>query len=114
MKKTYDDIRKILIQKMKEISNYDYFDAFLVTYRPSYSDKINVVAIGELEPLLDLAVKNIRLLMENIKEIDNEVSDEGLIAEITERIRNAQVLDLSTEITKEIIDHGTNSKEDIF
>ena len=86
---------------MKEMSQHDFFDALLVSYKPSYSENANIMAFGELGPLIDLSTKTVRLLMDNLKEINPDLDDEDILAEIAERIRSAKMVNMQTEIKQE-------------
>jgi hypothetical protein len=86
---------------MREMSQYEQFDALLISYKPSHNENAKIAAMGELGPLIDLTTKTIRLLMDNLKEINPELDDEEILYEIADRIRNAKILNMQTEISQE-------------
>ena len=83
------------------MSQHEHFDGLLVSFKPTHSENASILAIGELGPLIDLSTKTVRLLMDNLKEINPELDDEEILAEITERIRASKMINMQTEIKQE-------------
>ena len=98
MAKKYEEIREIIIAKMREMSQYDSFESFIVSYKPTNSENSYISIAGGIDPIIDLSIKTVRLVMDNLKEIDTGATEKEIAEYLVAKVLESRLVDLQSEI----------------
>lgn len=100
MNRSYEEIKRVIVKKLKDMSKYSSFECLMLTYKPADDERNTVMAVGDIEVLFDITTKNMRLLIDNIKEYNPNVDEDEIISEMVYKIKSAKLINMQTEITK--------------